>query len=85
MQHNQQVVFLSDGGDDVRDLQLDLNPEAEHYLDWFHVTMRLTVLGQYAKGLPAEMPAAAVKEDDPGPPLRRHEIDTLLERIKHYL
>ena len=37
---------------DVRDLQRYLNPEAEHYLDWFHVTMRLTVMGQYAKGLP---------------------------------
>ena len=28
-----------------------ISPCAEHYLDWFHVTMRLTVLGQYAKGL----------------------------------
>ena len=85
MQHNQQVVFLSDGGDDVRDFQLYLNPEAEHYLDWFHVTMRLTVMGQYAKGLPAEIPTAAAEDDDPGPPLRRDEIDALLERIKHYL
>ena len=84
MQHNQQVVFLSDGGDDVRDLQLYLNPEAEHYLDWFPVTMRLTVMGQHAQGLPAEMPAAAA-EDDPGPPFRRKEIATLLARIKHYL
>ena len=54
MQMNQQVVFLSDGGDDVRDLQMYLNPEAEHYLDWFHVTMRLTVIGQYAKRLPEQ-------------------------------
>ena len=85
MQFNQQVVFLSDGGEDVRELQLYLNPEAEHYLDWFHVTMRLTVLGQYAKGLPAEMPATAPDDDEPVPPLRRAAIDTLLERIKHYL
>jgi hypothetical protein len=85
MQNNQQVVFLSDGGEDVRELQRSLNPEAEHSLDWFHVAMRLTVLGHHAKGLPAEMPAAAVEDDDPGPPLRRDEIDTLLERIKHYL
>src|SRR5690348_11934180 len=28
-----------------------LNAEAEHYLDWFHLTMQLTVMGQYAKGL----------------------------------
>ena len=39
-QLNQQVTFLSDGGDTVRDLQLYLNPQAEHLLDWFHVTMR---------------------------------------------
>ena len=42
-QLNQQITFLSDGGDTVRDLQLYLNPQAEHLLDWFHVTMRLTV------------------------------------------
>ncbi len=50
-QLNQQITFLSDGGDSVRDLQLDMSPEAEHILDWFHLTMRLTVLDQYAKGL----------------------------------
>jgi hypothetical protein len=33
MQPNQQVIFLSDGGDDVRNLQLFLSPEAEHRLD----------------------------------------------------
>jgi hypothetical protein len=48
MQMNQQVKFFSDGGVDIRDMQLYLNPEAEHYLDWFHVTMRITVMGQYA-------------------------------------
>jgi hypothetical protein len=37
MQMNQQVTFLSDGGDTVRDLQLYLNPQAEHLLDWFHL------------------------------------------------
>lgn len=47
MQMNQRVTFLSDGGDTVRDLQLYLNPQAEHLLDWFHITMRLTVLGQF--------------------------------------
>ena len=36
-QLNQQITFLSDGGDTVRDLQLYLNPQAEHLLDWFHV------------------------------------------------
>jgi len=45
------MTFLADGGDTVRDLQLSMSPEAEHILDWFHLTMRLTVLDQYAKGL----------------------------------
>src|SRR3989454_935187 len=51
-QLNQQITFLSDGGDTVRDLQRYLNPHAEHLLDWFHVTMRLTVMQQTAKSLP---------------------------------
>jgi hypothetical protein len=51
MQLNQQIMFLSDGSDTVRNLQLYMSPEAEHILDWHHVTMRLTVLDQYAKGL----------------------------------
>jgi len=51
MQLNQQSTFLSDGSDTVRDLQLYLSPEAEHILDWFHLSMKLTVLDQYAKGL----------------------------------
>ena len=51
MQLNQQMTFLSDGSDTVRDLQLFMSPEAEHILDWFHLSMKLTVLGQCAKGL----------------------------------
>jgi hypothetical protein len=51
-QLNQQITFLSDGGDTVRDLQLYLNPQAEHLLDGCHVTMRLTVMQQTAKSLP---------------------------------
>ncbi len=52
LQMNQAITFLSDGGDTVRDLQLYLSPQAEHLLDWFHVTMRLTVMKNMAKGLP---------------------------------
>lgn len=51
MQANQQITFFSDGGDSVRELQYIMYPEAEHILDWFHVTMRLTDLCQFAKGL----------------------------------
>jgi hypothetical protein len=51
MQENQQITFLSDGADNVRDLQFLMHPEAKHVLDWFHLTIRLTVLGQFAKGM----------------------------------
>ena len=51
LQMNQEITFLTDGGDTVRNLAADMSPCAEHVLDWFHLTMRLTVLGQYAKGL----------------------------------
>jgi hypothetical protein len=52
VQLNQNITFLSDGGDTVRGLQLYLSPQSEHVLDWFHITMRLTVMRQMAKGLP---------------------------------
>ena len=51
-QRHQQLTLLSDGGDTVRDLQLYLNPQAEHLLDWFPLAMRLTVMPQTAQGLP---------------------------------
>src|SRR5262245_8177616 len=54
MQANQQVTFLSDGGDTVRNLPRYLHPDAEHVLDWFHCTMRITVMQQMAKGLKAQ-------------------------------
>ena len=33
MQENQQITFLSDGTDNVRDLQFLMHPESEHILD----------------------------------------------------
>jgi hypothetical protein len=56
-----------------------LNPQAEHLLDWFHVTMRLTVITQTAKGLP-EM----VGETEDQHPLRSEVLKTI-ESIKWYL
>jgi len=70
MQMNQQITFVSDGGDTVRDLQLYLYPDAEPIFDWFHRTMRLTVLEQYAKGL---VPCAQALGE---------EIRQKLERLK---
>jgi len=79
MQMNQQITFFSDGGDTVRNLQLYLNPEAEHLLDWFHITMRLTVLHQTAKGLPITF-----DYDDQTYPLRESTLK-IIESVKWYL
>jgi len=73
MQENQQITFLSDGAENVRDMQFIMHPESEQVLDWFHVTMRLTVLAQCAKGLIHSDPEA-------GEELNRH-----LESSKWYL
>jgi hypothetical protein len=71
MQMNQQVTFMSDGDDKLRQLQFGLTPNAEYLLDWFHITMRLTVMSQTAKGL--------TKED------AELELTKKLDRIKWYL
>src|SRR5215813_31254 len=47
----QPLTFLSDGGETVRTLPLQLHSQSEQLLDWVHLTMRVTVLGQYIKGL----------------------------------
>jgi hypothetical protein len=54
LQMNQAITFLTDGGDTVRDLTEGHSPQACHILDWFHITMRLTVLNQIAKRVPVE-------------------------------
>jgi hypothetical protein len=51
LQANQDVTFLTDGGDEIRALAELVSPCGEHVLDWFHIAMRLTVLGQHAKGV----------------------------------
>jgi hypothetical protein len=51
LQANQDVTFLTDGGEEIRALAERVTPESEHVLDWFHITMRLTVLCQYARGV----------------------------------
>jgi hypothetical protein len=42
---------MSDGGENVRRAQEYLHPFSEHLIDWFHITMRLTVLQQQTKAL----------------------------------
>ena len=70
MQNNQQVVFLSDGGETVRNLQLYLHPYAEYLLEWFHPTMRITVMKQMVTGLRIRSKRTWAR------------IDKLLERLK---
>lgn len=47
----QSIRFVSDGGDTVRNLQQHLHAEGEHWLDWFHITMRITVMRQMARSI----------------------------------
>ena len=51
LQANQDVTFLTDSGEEVRALTEFVTLGSEHVLDWFHITMRLTVLGQYTRGV----------------------------------
>ena len=58
----------------MRDLQLYLSPLAEHLLNWFQITMRITVLRQQLKELIAATPAHDLAK-----------LDDELERVKWYL
>ena len=73
MQENQAVLFLSDGGETVRQLQTYLHPSSAHVIDWFHIAMKLTVLQQQNKAFVEENP-----EDG-------KQVSKSLERVKHYL
>jgi hypothetical protein len=67
LQRNQDITFLSDGGDTVRNLQKFISPQSEHILDWFHITMKITVMRQSVKGFSKKY---------------RDELDKQLESIK---
>jgi len=71
---NQPVTFLSGGGETVRNLQLYLNPLGEHLLDWFHLAMKLTVMGQRNKGM-QKVEARDLITD----------VATQLDSLKHHL
>lgn len=84
LQMNQQVVFLSDGGETIRDLQSYLSPESEHWLDWFHITMRLTVMGQMLKGAATEITKKATNDQDDEFPTGEdiQDVEKNLESLK---
>jgi hypothetical protein len=48
---NQRITFLSDDGATARALQLSMNPQAEHILEWFPIMRRITGRDQDATGL----------------------------------
>ena len=58
----QPVTFFSDGEDTLRQLQMYMSPQSEHILDWFHITMKLTVINQMRKTLVGAEPAAWLGE-----------------------
>lgn len=64
---------MTDGGDTVINMALHMAPASEHILDWFHITMRLTVMQQYVKGL------AHYNEGD------AEKLARLLRQIKGFL
>src|SRR5919108_2771892 len=70
LQMNQEITFLSDGDDKLRELQVEMSPQATHILDWFHLSMKLTGLGQYGKDLV------------PCNPVLGQEICDQIERLK---
>jgi hypothetical protein len=73
MPENQQVVLMSDGGEDLRQVQEYLHPHREHGIDWFPISMRLTVLPPQTQALPAERPDEGVAASKP------------IESVKHLL
>jgi hypothetical protein len=75
LQDNQQVVFMSDGGEDVRRVQTYLHPNSEHWIDWFHITMRITVLQQQTKSLQGEVDRAQ----------EAAELSKRIDSVKHLL
>jgi len=89
MQENQQVVFLSDGGEDIRQVREYLHPNSEHIIDWFHITMRLTVLQQQTKALEEQQPetaAALSKQLESIKYLLWHgNVEEALERVTNLL
>ena len=56
------MTLFSDGEDTLRQLQMYLSSESEHILDWFHITMKLTVINQTRKSLVGAEPAAWLGE-----------------------
>ena len=81
MQANQQVTFLTDGGEDIRDMPCYLNAQAEHLLDWFHLTMRITVMANMAKSCRRPRRTRSTRT---GPADLAGEVAAQLQRLKWF-
>jgi hypothetical protein len=64
---------VADGDESVRRVQEYLHPFSEHLIDWFHITMRLTVLQQQRKALQEQQLQTGT------------EISKRLDSVKHLL
>jgi len=64
---------MSDGGENVRRMQEYLHPYSEHLIDWFHITMRVTVMQQQTKALQEERPETGA------------DVSKRLNSVKHLL
>jgi hypothetical protein len=73
-------MFLAGGGEDIRDLPLYLNAQAEHLLDWFHLTMRIIIMAAMAKSLRPSPPDPEFPDAVPGSPAS--EVAARLQRLK---
>ena len=82
MAANQQVTFLTDGGEDIRDIPCYLNAQAEHLLDWFHLTMRITVMANMAKSLHPPPPDPEFPDEPPTD--LAGKVAAQLERLKWF-
>jgi len=69
--HDTSLTVLTDGDAGLRAIHHQLAPQAEHVLDWFHISMRFQNLKQVAKGIHGLTDGA----------LRGHALDQL-ERAK---
>ncbi len=82
MQANQQVTVLTDGGEDIRDIPRYLNAQAEHLLDWFHLTMWITVMANMVKSLQPPPPDPESPDEPSADPAG--EVAAQLQRLKWF-
>jgi hypothetical protein len=64
------LMVFTDGDTRLRDLQMSVLPDAAHVLDWYHLTRRLTVLGN------------VINSKDAAEQLRSREQDRISEWVE---